>query len=146
MVLLSQLHEQDLTILLIVFLQVCLEWVIITRVNRSLHIICPFVQERQHTIIHKIVYQHYSLLRTPYQVRHISPGIPHAACGKYLLRQLLWKTVLDCSNNLVYFLVCFRLVLLYMKDSLHHQHIVIHDVWYGSESTHDTNIYLNSRF
>ena len=141
-----QLHKQNLTILLIVFLQVCLEWFIITRVDRSHHIFCPFVQERQHTVIHKIVNQHNPLLRTPYQVRHISPCIPHAACSKYMLRQLLRKTVLDCGNNPVYFLICFRLVLLYMKDTLHHQRIVIHDVWYCCESTHDTNINLNSRF
>ena len=63
-----QLNELDFTILFIMLLQVCLEWFIVARVNRSLHIICPFVQERKHAVIHEVVNQYNPLFGTPHQV------------------------------------------------------------------------------
>ena len=45
-VLLWQLYEFDFTILLIMFLQVYLEWFGVATMNRSFHIICPLIQKR----------------------------------------------------------------------------------------------------
>ena len=53
--------------------------------------------------------------------RHFSLFYPIRNPWQNLLRLMLREAFLDCGKNLIYLLVCFRLMLLDVKDVLHHQ-------------------------
>ena len=116
----GQLYEHHSIVLLIVLLQIQLELFGIARVYRSRHPFFSFGQQSENSFIHEVINEDNSLFGTTNQLRHITPGIPHATCSKDLFRCHRWSQFIHALQNLLHLLVSKYLMLLQSLYALKH--------------------------